>query len=101
LAQSYGYNTAQEYKDAFVNALNLEWNIPSGLENIADRLTAGAADKINANMSNIGEDGVEAYTSMLTEATNAIDWSKLTPEESKAAIEAIANVDLSAWDAAD
>jgi hypothetical protein len=52
-------------------------------------------------MTDLGTEGGKAYAQMMNDAMAGIDWDKLTPEEAKEATEALANVDMSAWDAAD
>lgn len=102
LAVSYGYADAEAYRNAFTESLNLDWEIPEGFsEAMSDKLTADAADKINQNMSELGNEGGATYAKMMNQAMEKIDWNKLTPEEDKEATEALANVDVSAWDAAD
>ena len=97
LAKSYGYADAEAYKKAFNDALNVEWITPEGFENFSDQLTLGATNNIQENMNNLGG----AYADMMIEAMSGINWNELTPEEAIAATEALTNVDMSAWDAAD
>ena len=100
LAKNRGYESAAAYKAAFEEALNIEWKVPSGLaDNIADKLTVGAAEKINKTYEEMGSEGGNAYLGALKQISDSIDWDSLTPEEQSEAWTEIANIDWSNWDA--
>ena len=100
MAQEMGYKNAREYKKAFEESLEMEWKIPEGLgENIANKLTAGAANKVNQTYEKMGETGGQAYLDALDQIEQSIDWDSLTPEEQAETWDRIANIDWSSWDA--
>lgn len=99
LAKSYGYESAEAYRQAFEDALNIEWKIPKGLEDIADSLTLGASEKISSTFEKMGEEGSQAYIDTLKTINEAVDWSALTPEETETAWNQLASIDWSSWDA--
>lgn len=99
LAKSYGYESAEAYRQAFEDALNIEWKIPEGLEDITNSLTLGASEKISSTFEKMGQEGSQAYIDTLKTINEAVDWDALTPEEAETAWTQLASIDWSSWDA--
>lgn len=101
-AQQYGYETAEAYRAAFIESLDVEWKVPARLSSdIADKLSLGAANKINKVYEEMGTEGGQSFLNALTMATDSVDWENMAPEEQTAMMEEMANVDWSSWDAGD
>ena len=101
-AQKYGYESAEAYRAAFVESLDVEWKVPARLStDIADKLSLGAANKINKVYEEMGAEGGQSFLNALTMATDSVDWEGMSPEEQTAMMDEMANVDWSSWDAGD
>ena len=100
LAKERGYADAQAYREAFTEALNIEWKIPEGIgENIADSLSVGAANSISNTFEELGAEGGQAFIDTINTIASGADWDKLAPEDQTAMLNEIANIDWSSWDA--
>ena len=100
LAKSRGYESAEAYRKAFVEAMDVEWEVPKGLDKqIADKLTVGAMSSINSTYEKMGEEGGEAFLSTLESVASGADWEALAPEDQTAMINELANIDWTSWDA--
>ena len=55
LAKARGYESADAYKQAFIESLEVEWDVPPGIgEQIAGSLSIGAANKIQSVFEEMG-----------------------------------------------
>lgn len=103
LAQSYGYETAEAYKQAFKSALEVDWQLPDiGLDNsILSTLTMGTSKQIQDTYNSMGEAGGQAFVNALNTVSKSIDWESMSPDEIESAWSQISNVDWSSWEAGD
>lgn len=99
-AKKYGYESAEAYREAFIKSLEIEWEVPAGIgEDLAGKLTVGAANKIQKTFEDMGEEGGQAYLDTINGIASGADWDALTPDEQTAMMDEIANIDWSSWDA--
>lgn len=100
LAASRGYASAEAYRQAFIDSLQIEWEVPAGIgQDITAALTVGAATKIQSAYENMGEQGGQAFVDTINTIASGIDWDTLTLEEQTAMLDEIANIDWTSWDA--
>lgn len=99
-AQKYGYENADAMVAAMKASLEIEWEVPEGLQDeIADKLTLGAAAKIQSTYEKMGEQGGQAFINTLETVASGADWEALSPEKQTQMMEEMANIDWSSWDA--
>lgn len=102
-AKEMGYESADAFITAFTEGLDVDFEVPEGLsDNIADKLSLGAAKAIDQTydkMGKEGEAGQEAYMNMLDTFEQGL--SGLDIEDQEAAWEELANIDWSQMDAAE
>lgn len=100
LAKSRGYESADAYRQAFIDSLDIEWEVPTGIgEDIAGSLTVGAANKIQSTFEAMGEQGGDAFVKTINGIASGADWEALAPEDQTAMLEKLANIDWTSWDA--
>ncbi len=100
LAKSRGYATAQAYRDAFIESLDVEWEIPSGLDKaIVDSLSIGAANRIQQVYEDMGKEGGQAFIDALNTVADSEGWDALSLDEQTDLMNEMANIDWSSWDA--
>ena len=100
-AKERGYATAEAYRQAFIDSLDIEWEVPEGLESLDEVLTVGSSDKIRSTYKELGEDGGQAFIEALKIATSGTDWDALDAEQQQAMLNELANIDWSSWEAGD
>ena len=99
-ATKYGYADAGSMIQAMKTSLEIEWEIPSGTaDDIADKLTLGAAQKIQRAYEEMGEQGGQAFVQTINTVASSANWDSLPLEYQTALLDDIANIDWSSWDA--
>lgn len=100
-AKERGYETAEAYRQAFIDSLDIEWKVPEGLESLDEVLTVGSSDKIRSTYKELGEDGGQAFVEALKTTTSGADWDALDAEQQEAMLNELTNIDWSSWEAGD
>lgn len=99
-ATKYGYTDADSMIQAMKASLEIKWEIPSGTaDEIVDKLTLGAAQKIEKVYEEMGEQGGQAFVQTINTVASGANWDSLPLEHQTALLDDIANMDWSSWDA--
>ena len=100
LAKSRGYESAEAYRNAFIESLDVEWEIPEKIApDMAGVLSIGAAGKIQSTYEQLGAEGGQAFVDTLNHVTSGADFKGLDLEEQTAMMDEMANIDWTSWDA--
>lgn len=91
-AAIYGYTSAEAMREAFVEGLDVDWELPEGLKGeINQFLSLGNVEKIRENFETLGEEAGQSYIDGLNLIYDSIDWSKMSAEDAQAVWDNIIN----------
>lgn len=101
LAKKRRYESVEAYRQAFIDSLDIEWDVPEGLESLETAMTVGASNAIRSTYKSLGEEGGQAYIDALNQITSGVDWDALDSEQQQEMLNQLANIDWTSWDAGD
>lgn len=91
-AAIYGYTSAEAMREAFVDGLDVDWELPEGLKGeINQFLSLGNVEEIRENFEILGEEAGQSYIDGLNLIYDSIDWSKMSAEDAQAVWDNIIN----------
>lgn len=91
-AALYGYTSAEAMRKAFVEGLDVDWELPEGLKGeINQFLSLGNVEEIRENFETLGEEAGQSYIDGLNLIYDSIDWSKMSAEDAQAVWDNIIN----------
>lgn len=91
-AALYGYTSAEAMREAFVEGLDVDWELPEGLKGeINQFLSLGNVEGIRKNFETLGEEAGQSYIDGLNLIYDSIDWSKMSAEDAQAVWDNIIN----------
>ena len=91
-AAIYGYTSAEAMREAFVEGLDVDWELPEGLKGeINQFLSLGNVEDIRENFETLGEEAGQSYIDGLNLIYDSIDWSKMSAEDAQAVWDNIIN----------
>lgn len=91
-AAIYGYTSAEAMREAFVEGLDVDWELPEGLKGeINQFLSLGNVEEIRGNFETLGEEAGQSYIDGLNLIYDSIDWSKMSAEDAQAVWDNIIN----------
>ena len=91
-AALYGYTSAEAMREAFVEGLDVDWELPEGLKGeINQFLSLGNVEEIRENFETLGEEAGQSYIDGLNLIYDSIDWSKMSAEDAQAVWDNIIN----------
>lgn len=91
-AALYGYTSAESMREAFVEELDVDWELPEGLKGeINQFLSLGNVEEIRENFETLGEEAGQSYIDGLNLIYDSIDWSKMSAEDAQAVWDNIIN----------
>lgn len=91
-AAIYGYTSAEAMREAFVEGLDVDWELPEGLKGeINQFLSLGNVEEIRENFETLGEEAGQSYIDGLNLIYDSIDWSKMSAEDAQAVWDNIIN----------
>ena len=91
-AALYGYTSAEAMREAFVEGLDVDWELPEGLKGeINQFLSLGNVEEIRENFKTLGEEAGQSYIDGLNLIYDSIDWSKMSAEDAQAVWDNIVN----------
>ena len=81
-AALYGYTSAEAMREAFVEGLDVDWELPEGIkQEISNFLTVGNTQLIRDSYQELGKNAGDAYLQGLNSIYDSIDWSQFSPDE--------------------
>lgn len=91
-AAMYGYTSAEAMREAFIEGLDVDWELPEGLKGeINQFLSLGNVEEIRENFETLGEEAGQSYIDGLNLIYDSIDWSKMSAEDAQAIWDNIVN----------
>ena len=76
-ARQFGYDSANEMREAFIEAMDVEWKFPEWLnDQLQEALTIGSMQTINNKYEELGESAGKSYIEGLNYLFESIDFSQ-------------------------
>lgn len=101
-ARAQGYESVEEMIRTFRISANVEFEeIPGLSDEVSNLLTSGANKKVADTYKAMGKEAGSAYVAAMETLYDGINWDSMTSDEQQAAMDRLASIDWSSYDAAD